>query len=168
MTLGLTLQQFTILHTAISLIGIVTGFAVVFGLAGGRRVPGWTGVFLTFTVLTSITGFMFPPKPIGPPHIFGILSLVILMAVLYAIYGAKLKGSWRWIYVVGALVAQYLNVVVLVAQSFNKIPALNALAPTQTNEPAFLIAQVVVLALFIVLGVRGVKRFRPLVSPAFA
>jgi hypothetical protein len=169
MMLGLSLPQFTLLHVLISLVGIVTGFIVIlFGFITGRRLPGWTVLFLTTTVLTSVTGFMFPPKPIGPPHIFGILSLAILTATLYALYGRRLAGKWRWIYVVGAMVAQYLNVFVAVVQAFNKIPALNALAPTQTNEPAFAAAQGVVLVLFVVLGFLSVKRFHPAPGVAFA
>ena len=168
MMLGLSLPQFTLLHVVISLVGIATGFVVIVGFLGGRRLSGWTGLFLMTTVLTSLTGFMFPPKPIGPPHIVGIISLAVLTATLVAIYSKKLAGKWRWIYVVGALVAQYLNVFVAVAQAFNKIPALNALAPTQTNEPAFAGAQGVVLMLFVVLGFLSVKRFHPAPEIAFA
>src|SRR5262249_18583992 len=141
MMLGLSLSQFTLLHVVISLIAIATGFVVIAGFVNGRRLPGWTGIFLTTTILTSVTGFMFPPKPIGPPHIFGIISLALLTASLVALYGKKLAGKWRWIFVVTAMICQYLNVVVLIVQSFQKIPALNALAPTQTNEPAFAAAQ---------------------------
>jgi hypothetical protein len=168
MILGLTLAQFTLLHVVISLVGVATGFVVIFGFLGARRLPRWTAVFLATTVLTSLTGFLFPLKQIGPPHIVGMISLVVLAAALYALYGPKLASSWRWIYVAGAVVAQYLNVFVLVAQAFNKIPALNALAPTQTNEPAFVITQVVVLALFATFGVLGVKRFHPAGTVAFA
>jgi hypothetical protein len=168
MMLGLSLQQFTVLHVAISLVGIATGFVVIAGFVNGRRLAGWTGVFLATTILTSVTGFMFPPKPIGPPHIFGIVSLALLTAALVALYGKKLAGKWRWIYVVTALICQYLNVVVLIVQSFQKIPALNALAPTQTNEPAFAATQGVMLVLFIVLGFLSVKRFHPSPGVAFA
>ena len=168
MMLGLSLQQFTVLHVAISLIAIGTGFVVIAGFVKGKRLSGWTGVFLTTTILTSVTGFMFPPKPIGPPHIFGIVSLALLTAALVALYGKKLAGKWRWIYVVTALICQYLNVVVLIVQSFQKIPALNALAPTQTNELAFAATQGVMLVLFIVLGFLAVKRFRPSPSVVFA
>ena len=168
MMLGLSLQQFTVLHVLISLVAIATGFVVIAGFVNGRRLSGWTGVFLATTILTSITGFMFPPKPIGPPHIFGILSLALLTATLVALYGKKLAGKWRWIYVVTALVCQYLNVVVLIVQSFQKIPALNALAPTQTNEPAFAATQGFMLMLFLVLGFLSVKRFHPAPGVVFA
>jgi hypothetical protein len=168
MMLGLSLSQFTLLHVVISLVGIVTGFVVIGGFVNGRRLSGWTGLFLTTTILTSVTGFMFPPKPIGPPHIFGIVSLALLTAALVALYGRKLAGKWRWIYVVTAMICQYLNVVVLIVQSFQKIPALKALAPTQTNEPAFAATQGVMLLLFIVLGFLSVKRFHPPPVIAFA
>jgi hypothetical protein len=167
MMLGLSLPQFTLLHVVISLIGIVTGFIVIAGFVNGKR-SAWTGLFLATTVLTSVTGFMFPPKPIGPPHIFGIISLALLTAALVALYGRKLAGKWRWIFVVTSMICQYLNVVVLIVQSFQKIPALNALAPTQTNEPAFAAAQGVMLVLFVVLGFLSVKRFHPPPTIAFA
>jgi hypothetical protein len=168
MMLGLSLSQFTVLHVVISLIAIAAGFVVIGGFVKGLRLSGWTGVFLATTILTSVTGFMFPPKPIGPPHIFGIISLALLTASLVALYGKKLAGKWRWIYVVTAMICQYLNVVVLIVQSFQKIPALNALAPTQTNEPAFAATQGLMLVLFLVLGFLSVKRFHPAPTIAFA
>jgi hypothetical protein len=168
MMLGLSLPQFTVLHVVISLIAIATGFVVIGGFVNGKRLAGWTGVFLTTTILTSVTGFMFPPKPIGPPHIFGVVSLALLTASLVALYGKKLAGKWRWIFVVTALICQYLNVVVLVVQSFQKIPALNALAPTQTSEPAFAATQGLMLVLFVVLGFLSVRRFHPAPGIAFA
>ncbi len=144
MMLGLSLAQFTVLHVVISLVGIAAGLVFFFALAGGR----WSGfmnwLFLLFTILTSVTGFMFPPKPIGPPFIFGVVSLALLAAALYALYGAKLSGRWRQVYLGTALLAQWLNMVVLVVQSFQKIPVLNALAPTGA-EPAVLAGQALVL-----------------------
>ena len=168
MILGLTIPQFTLLHVVISLVGIATGFVVMYGFLTGRRLPRWTKWFLITTVLTSATGFLFPFVKVGPPHIFGVISLVVLAAAIYGLYGRKLAGSWRWIYVAGALLAQYLNVFVLVVQAFNKIPALNALAPTQTNEPAFAVSQLVVLALFVWCGILSLRRFQPVPAPAFA
>jgi hypothetical protein len=161
MILGLTIPQFTLLHVVISLVGIGTGFIVMYGITAGQRLPRWTAWFLAFTVLTSLTGFLFPLKQIGPPHLFGVISLVVLAFALYGLYGAKLAGSWRWIYVVGAVIAQYLNVFVLIAQAFNKIPALNQFAPTQTTEPAFAVSQLVLLAIYVWVGILGVKAFRP-------
>lgn len=107
-----------------------------------------------------MTGFFFPLKAIGPPHVFGVISLVLLSATLLALYAYRLAGSWRWIYVVTALIALYLNVVVGVVQAFQKPAFLQPLAPTQ-SEPPFLVAQVIVLAIFVVLGFMAMKRFHP-------
>ncbi len=144
MMLGLTLSQFTLLHVVISLIGIAAGVIFFALLSAGRWQSLWNGLFLVFTILTSVTGFMFPPKPIGPPFIFGVVSLVLLAIALFALYGQKLKGPWRIVYLVTALLAQWLNMVVLVVQSFQKIGPLNALAPTG-SEPPVLVGQAIVL-----------------------
>lgn len=149
----------TLTHVLISLVGIVSGFVVVFGLLSAKRLDGWTAIFLTTTVLTSATGFLFPVHKLLPSHIIGIISLVVLAVAIYARYLRQLVGAWRAIYVVTAALALYFNVFVLVVQSFMKIPALKALAPTQ-SEPPFAIAQGLVLLLFIVLGALAVKRFR--------
>jgi hypothetical protein len=154
------LHVYTIIHTLISLIGIFTGFAVLLGLLGGKRLDGWTKWFLITTVATSVTGFGFPLHHFGPPHVVGIISLLVLAVAIFARYPRQLAGAWRWIYVVGALIALYLNVFVGIVQAFQKIPALNALAPTQT-EPPFKLTQLVVLALFVVLTIVAAMRFRP-------
>jgi hypothetical protein len=159
MTLGLSLEAFTILHVAISLIGILSGFVVVFGLVGGKRLDGWTALFLTTTVLTSVTGFMFPFEKVTPGIKLGIISVVVLAIAIAARYAFHLGGAWRTIYAVGATLALYLNVFVLVVQSFEKVPALHALAPTG-SEPAFWAAQLVVLAAFLVLGTSATIKFR--------
>ena len=161
MILGMSLAAFTQLHVAISLIGIVTGLVVVFGMLGSKRMPGWTALFLATTVLTSVTGFLFPFEKLLPSHIVGIISLVVLAIALIALYGYRAVGSWRWIYVVSALLALYFNVFVLVVQGFAKVPALKQLAPAQT-EPPFVAAQGVVLLIFIVLTVAAIRAFRPL------
>ena len=148
-----------LIHVAISLIGIVSGFVVVFGLLGAKRLDGWTALFLTTTVLTSVTGFLLPAHKILPSHIIGAISLVVLAVAIFARYVRHLDGGWRSTYVVTSTVALYFNVFVLVAQSFMKVPALKALAPTQ-SEPPFAIAQGIVLLLFIVLGAAAVKKFR--------
>ena len=158
MILGLTTATYTLVHVVISLVGIGSGFVVVFGLLTGKRIYGLTALFLTTTVLTSVTGFGFPFDHLMPSHKVGIISLVALAIAILALYALHLAGAWRWIYVVGAVIALYLNVFVLVVQSFEKVPALKAMAPTQ-SEPPFLMAQLVVLALFIVLGIFAVKRF---------
>ena len=144
MMLGLTLAQFTLLHVAISLIGILAGVAFCAAAARGYWLGFTNGVFLLFTVLTSATGFLFPPKPIGPPFIFGVVSLVLLAIALFALLGKGGAGRWRGVYFAAALIAQWLNMVVLIVQSFQKIPALHALAPLG-NEPPVLGAQIVLL-----------------------
>jgi hypothetical protein len=161
MILGLSIPAFTVLHVIISLLGIASGFVVVYGLWTGKALGAWTGFFLATTVLTSVTGFMFPLKAIGPPHIVGAISLVVLALAIAALHGFKLAGPWRWIYISMSVLALYLNAFVGVVQSFQKLPFLNALAPTQSTEPAFVIAQGLTFALFIWLGVVAVKRYRP-------
>ncbi len=148
MMLGLSLTEFTLLHVVISLVGIAAGLLFFGILSTGRWSSLWNGLFLLFTILTSITGFLFPPKPIGPPFIFGVVSLTLLAISLFALYGQKLRGGWRITYLVTALIAQWLNMVVLVVQSFQKIPTLNALAPTG-SEPAVLAGQAVVLLIIV-------------------
>jgi len=150
----------TLLHVLISLAGIISGFVIAFGLLGGKRLEGWTKFFLTTTVLTSATGFLFFPFPkLLPSHIIGGISLVVLAIAIFARYVRHLSGAWRSTYVLSAILALYFNVFVLVVQSFMKVPALKALAPTQ-SEPPFVITQGIVLLLFVVLGFSGVKRFR--------
>ena len=144
MTFGLPLPVFTELHVVISLIGIIAGVLFFATLIGGRWLSLLCALFLGFTILTSVTGFFFPPKPIGPPFIFGVVSLALLAGSLLALYGERLVGGGRILFLLTALVAQWLNMVVLVVQSYQKIPALHALAPTGT-EPPFLATQGVVL-----------------------
>ena len=162
MVLGMSLSAFTTLHVIISLIAIVSGFIVMSGLFGSNRMPGLTALFLLFTILTSVTGFMFPFTELLPSHMIGILSLVLLAIACIAFCGMKLSGAWRWIYVVTAMVSLYLNVFVLVTQSFLKVPALTALAPgNPPSGPAFAVAQGIVLVFFILVIVGAVRRFRP-------
>ena len=160
MIFGLSIQNFTILHVAISLIGIVSGLIVLFGMLRARRLPGWTALFLATTVLTSVTGFMFPINGLTPAIVVGVISIVILAIALMALYVKHLSGAWRWIYVTTALAALYFNVFVLIVQSFQKVPALQKLAPTQ-SEPPFSVTQGVVLVAFLVLGTMAARRFRP-------
>ena len=154
----MSLSTFTLLHVIISLAGLGTGFIVVFGLLNGKRLDGWTAIFLTTTVLTSVTGFLFPFEGQKPSYILAAMSLLVLAIAVWARYGAHLAGSARWIYVVSAAVALYFNCFVAVVQAFLKIPALHALAPTG-SEPPFLIAQCLVLAIFVWLTWRAAKRF---------
>jgi len=152
------LKIYTLIHVLISLMGILSGFVVICGLLTANPLDGWTAFFLATTVLTSVTGFFFPFQRLLPSHIVGIISLVVLAVAIYARYYGHLAGAWRWLYLVGAVLAQYLNFFVLVVQCFQKIPALKTLAPTQT-EPPFKLTQTVVLVLFVVLGIATVIKF---------
>ena len=160
MILGMSTASFTILHVVISLIAIAAGLVVVPAMLKNKRVERWTALFLATTVLTSVTGFLFHSASFGPPHVVGVISLLVLAVTIPALYACHLAGAWRWIYVVGAVLALYLNVFVAVVQAFQKLSFLEALAPTQ-SEPPFLAAQLVVLALFILLGLFAVIRFHP-------
>jgi hypothetical protein len=158
MILGMT--PLTFIHVLLSLIGIFTGAVVLIGFFSAKRMDGWTAVFLASTVLTSVTGYLFPFHKLLPSHIVGAISLVALAIAIAARYSKQMAGSWRRIYVIFAMLSFYLNVFVLVAQLFLKVPSLHALAPTG-SEPPFAIAQTVVLLLFIALSVMADKRFRP-------
>lgn len=160
MILGMSTSTFTLLHVVLSLVGIAAGLVALFGLLSSRRLDGWTALFLATTVLTSVTGYFFPRDQILPSHIVGALSLIVLAIALVALYGYRLERSWRWIYVVSAVLALYLNVFVAVVQAFLKVPALAALAPTQAS-PAFVITQGIVLVIFGVLGALAVRWFHP-------
>src|SRR5215475_15696206 len=160
MILGMSISAFTTLHVVLSLIGIGTGLVVLAGMYGSKLLEGWTGAFLATTILTSVTGYFFPVDRILPSHIVGAVSLLVLAVALLALYGYDLRGSWRWIYVVSALAALYLNVFVGVAQAFAKIPFLHSHAPTQ-SDPPFIVAQCVVLVLFVAIGVLAARSFHP-------
>jgi hypothetical protein len=151
------------IHVILSLIGILTGLVVLYGLLTGMSLGAWTAIFLATTILTSVTGFPLPPFGFDPPRAVGVISLVLLALAVAALYAFRLAGAWRWIYVGSAVAALYLNVFVAVAQSFQKLPPLHALAPTG-SEPAFLMSQLVVLAAFIVLGVVAARRFHPAIA----
>jgi hypothetical protein len=161
MVLGVfSLSAYTTLHVIISLIAIAAGLVVLFGWLAGKRLDGWAFVFLLFTILTSLTGFGFPFERVTPGIVVGAMSLVVLLLAVLALYLFRLAGAWRWIYVITAMVALWFNVFVLIVQSFGKIDALKALAPTQ-SEPPFLIAQLVVLAAMVALTVVAVRKFHP-------
>jgi len=150
---------FTVVHVAISVAAIIAGFVVLFGMFAGKRLNRWTAFFLATTVLTSVTGFGFPFERFLPSHGVGIVSLLVLPVAIFALYGRRLAGPWRWVYIVTAMIALYLNVFVLVVPAFLKVPALKAMAPTQ-SEPPFLVTQLVVLVLFVVPIVVATIRFR--------
>jgi hypothetical protein len=156
MIFGLT--TFTLIHVLVSLVGIFAGLVVAGGLVAGKRLDGWTGVFLVTTVATSVTGFGFPFVTLLPSHVVGIISLVVLAIVVVARYVKRLAGAWRRIYAAGAVLALYLNVFVLMVQLFRRLPALLVAAPTQ-QEPAFIVTQLVMLGLFVWLGTAAVKGF---------
>jgi hypothetical protein len=160
MILGMSTAAFTLFHVALSLAGIAAGLLVIFAMITDRLLPVWTALFLAMTVATSVTGFMFPVDGLDPPRIVGIISLVVLAVALFALYGRRLAGAWRPVYVVTAVLALYLNVFVAVVQSFQKIPLLRVLAPTQ-SEPPFLVTQFVVLVLFAAAGAVAALRFHP-------
>jgi hypothetical protein len=151
----MTLLQF---HVIVSLIGIVSGLLVAYGLVTGRPLPAWTALFLVTTILTSATGFPLAPYGFDPPRALGIISLVLLALAVLALYGLRLAGPWRWIYVVTATAALYFNVFVGIVQAFGKLAPLQALAPTQTEAP-FVAAQLVALVAFVVVGWWAVRRF---------
>jgi hypothetical protein len=159
MMLGMSLSTFTFVHVAISLIGIGSGFVVLFGLISGKQLSRWTVLFLATTVATNVTGFGFPVEHLLPSHIIGIVSLLVLAVAILARYGFHLAGAWNRIYAITAVIALYLNVFVLVVQLFRRIPFLTTLAPTQ-SEPPFFIAQIIIMGLFIALGIAAAKGFR--------
>ena len=160
MILGMSIGAFTLLHVIITLVAIGSGLIVVGGMFASNRLPLTTALFLFTTALTSVTGFLFPIHGLTPALRVGILACVILAVALFALYKEHLAGAWRWIYVITAVASLYLNVFVLVVQSFVKVSALNALAPTQ-SEPPFTITQAVVLAIFILIALVAAIKFRP-------
>lgn len=159
------MKTLTLIHVAISLVGILSGCIVVSGMLTARRLDGWTKLFLATTVATSVTGFFFPFHGLTPAVVVGILSLVLLAVAIFARHTRHFAGAWRKTYVISAVLALYLNVFVLIVQSFLKIPALNAIAPTQ-NDPPFKLTQLVVLVAFIALGIFAAIRFRNEPAPA--
>jgi hypothetical protein len=161
MILGMSIPTFTLVHVIISLVGIAAGAIVAVTMAQGQYLSGWTALTLAALVLTSVTGFFFPNPTFTPAQGVGIISLVVLAIAIVALYFLHLKGLWRWIYVVTAMIAIYLNCFVGVIQSFQKIGFLHALAPTQSSEPAFVFSQLVLLAIFVVLGYGALKKFHP-------
>jgi hypothetical protein len=158
MILGMSLHVFTLLHVVISLVAIASGFVAILALAGDR-LSGLTALFLITTALTSITGFLFPFHGVTPGIVLGILSMIILLPAVIALYGGKLAGGWRGSYIACAALALWFNVFVLFAQIFANVPALKAIAPTQSS-PVFGATQLVVLIVFIVLTIRAFKGFR--------
>ncbi|HEY0235764.1 MAG TPA: hypothetical protein VGC86_12040 [Afipia sp.] len=160
MIAGLSLAGFTVLHLVISMIAIALGFVVAGGLLSSNKLPAWTALFLITTILTNATGFLFPFTKLLPSHMVAIISLLLLLVAVYALYGKRLAGKWRLVYVVTSMLALWFNVFVLIAQSFQKVALLNVYAPTGT-EPPFAITQGVALVFFIVVIVAAIRKFRP-------
>lgn len=159
MTFGMSIDTLTAMHVTISLIAMVAGAVWLCDLVGNRIRSEWVGGFLATMVLTCLTGFMFPYTQFLPSHLFGVISLIVLMIAIYALYGAKLAGRWRAAHIVGGAIALYLNLFVGIVQAFLKVPALNALAPTQA-EPPFAIAQGLLLIAMAAAGYFAVRRYR--------
>ena len=158
MILGMT--ALTFVHVVLSLIGLLSGFVVLYGLLTAKQMESWVPIFFVTTLATSVTGFGFPFHGFTPGLGVGVLSLVVLPAAIAGRYAFHLAGYWRVIYVVGSVMALYFNVLVLGAQAFEKIPTLHALAPNG-SEPPFAIEQGVVLVFFVIMGILSVRRFRP-------
>lgn len=154
------LDTFTLIHTALSLIALASGIVVALGLVGSRTLGAWSAIFLLTAVATSATGFGFPFDHFLPSHWLGVLSLIVLALAILARYVFHYAGAWRWLYVLGIVLAVYFDAFVAIVQAFLKVPALTALAPTQ-SEPPFLVAQVAALAVFAAIAILGVFRFRP-------
>ena len=160
MVLGMSLPAFTTLHVILSLVAIAAGLVVVYGMSTSKRMPGWTALFLATTILTSVTGFLFPFEKLLPSHIIGAISLAVLAVAVLAFYWYQLTRTWRWLYIASAILALYLNVFVLLVQGFLKVAPLNRLAPTQSELP-FVLAQGAVLVAFVALFIWLVRAFRP-------
>lgn len=158
MVLGLT--TFTWIHTLLSLVAIVAGIVVVKGLLGSRVPGGWTALYLVTAIATSVTGFFFPFTRLIDSHYIGIASLVLFALAILARYAFRLAGAWRWVYALGMVLSLYFLVLVTLTQIFKRVPALTAMAPTQ-SEPPFLVAQLVTLAIFVWLAIAAARKFRP-------
>jgi hypothetical protein len=158
MILGMSLSTFTLVHVLLSLVGVGSGLLVVYGMLLGKRFDGATAIFLTTTILTSASGFLFPFEHLLPSHVIGAISLIALGIAVLARYSLHLERGWRATYAACSVLALYLNVFVLIVQIFLKVSAAHALAPTG-KEPPFLIVQLIVLAIFVVLGIQAVKKF---------
>ena len=156
----MTMDGYTLTHVVISLIAIASGLAVLAGMIGSRRLDRTTLLFVLFSALTNLTGFGFPITGQTPALILGVISSAVLLVAIVARYVMRMRGPWRPVYVIGAAMVLWFNVFVLIVQSFQKIPALHALAPTGAELP-FAAAQGVVLMAFIVSGLMAVMRFKP-------
>ena len=160
MILGIPISTYTLIHVLLSLAGIFSGGIVVWGMLNAKMLEGWVAIFFATSVPASMTGFYFPSPVFGPSHAIGIISLTVLAVVILALYAYRLAGPWRQIYVMGVVLALYLNVFVGVVQIFRKVAFLRALAPTQTEWP-FIGVQLIVMVIFMIIGTIAVKTFHP-------
>jgi hypothetical protein len=151
-------------HVLVSLIGIATGFVVLFGFFHANKLDVWTAIFMATTAATSASGFLFPIHGITPGIVVGIISLVVLTVATIARYARHMAGAWRKTYVITAMIALHLNCFVLIAQLFRRVPFLTALAPTQ-SEPPFAVAQIALLLAFVILTIMAAKKFGPSLRP---
>ncbi len=140
----MVLHVYTIFHTLISLAAIFSGIVVLAAMLSGNRVDCWTKWFFITAVATTVTGFFFRFHGITPAIILVIIAVPVLAITIYARYSRRLARVWRWTFVIGAVMSLYFNLLVLVVQAFEKVPALNTIAPTQT-ESQFKLTQFVVL-----------------------
>jgi hypothetical protein len=160
MNLGLSTGMFTTVHVLISLIGIGAGFIALGTMIANRWSSGWNTAFFSSTMVTSVSGFLFPIKSLTPGIVIGLISVAILLVALFSLYQRRLAGMWQRVYTISAAFALYLNVFVGVVQAFQKVPSLRAIAPTP-SAGAFVATQCVVLLLFAVLTYLAAKRWAP-------
>ena len=161
----LSMDPLTLSHVAITLIAIASGLVVLAQMLKSSFSGGLTGLFLATTVLTSVTGFVFfhPAGAPTPAQITGVLALLVLVPTLAGLYLKHLAGAWRPIYVVGAVISLWLNVFVLIIQSFQKIPSpFQPMEGATPGGPVFGAVQGIVLIAFIVAGWRATKKFHPI------
>ena len=154
------MATYTIVHVVLSLIGIGSGAIVLRGLLRGEPLPRWTSIFLAATTATTLTGFGFPYHGLLPVHGVGFATVAALAIAIAARYVRRFAGAWRALYAIAAVASLYLNVVVLVAQLFMKVPALARLAPTLAEWP-FVAAQAALFAVFAGFALAAARRFRP-------
>ena len=171
MIVGLSVPTFTLVHVVITLIAIVSGIIIVFGMIGSHRLPKLTALFWLTTVLTTVTGFMFflsptQAKMLTPAAATGIVATLFFLLGLIALYVKQLFGKWRWIYTLSAVISLYLNVFVLIVQSFGKLKIINPAAPmvgppfAPPTDFQFAVAQGAALVIFVMLGIITTIKFR--------
>ncbi len=159
------LDVFTVVHVVISLVAIVTGFIAMAQMLQDHTSNTVTGTFLSMTLLTSLSGFGFPAAQITPAHVFGVMSMALLATAFIALYVRRAMGVWKMTYILTAVLSQYLNVVVLIVQSFQKLSPLRVIAPPDAPLSIVLVQTTVAIG-FIVFTARALTLARrtPLVT----